>query len=237
MGAAAVANGADCLVLDVEGQYEGKYPQALVLHVVAALDGRRGLPGRARQLPVRRLSPGAAVFGLPRSGRRAVQRPAALLEGHRHHRRYQGYIHTWVWNRIYGRPIAPLGQVYNKPKAGQIRRFRALAMSHGFDGVSWWSWQSAGKRQWKAVGSPGLAGGGRSLPELSVPAPRLEGGLRRLGAAAARWRRVLGPDQRLLPGPRRRPPSTPSRRTTDCPRPATSTCRPGACWCRTSRSP
>jgi peptidoglycan hydrolase-like protein with peptidoglycan-binding domain len=50
--------------------------------------------------------------------------------------------------------MAPLGQVYNKPKAGQIRRFRALAMSHGFDGVSWWSWQSAGKRQWGAVGQP-----------------------------------------------------------------------------------
>src|SRR5262249_53295089 len=28
VGAAAVANGADCLVLDVEGQYEGKYAQA-----------------------------------------------------------------------------------------------------------------------------------------------------------------------------------------------------------------
>src|SRR4029450_6771416 len=32
--------------------------------------------------------------------------------------------------------------------------FRALAMSHGFDGVSWWSWQSARKRQWKAVSAP-----------------------------------------------------------------------------------
>ena len=28
VGAAAVARGADCLVLDVEGQYEGRYPQA-----------------------------------------------------------------------------------------------------------------------------------------------------------------------------------------------------------------
>ena len=30
----------------------------------------------------------------------------------------------------------------------------ALALSHGFAGVSWWSWQSAGKRQWKAVSAP-----------------------------------------------------------------------------------
>jgi peptidoglycan hydrolase-like protein with peptidoglycan-binding domain len=27
-------------------------------------------------------------------------------------------------------------------------------MSHGFDGVSWWSWQSARKRQWKALRAP-----------------------------------------------------------------------------------
>jgi peptidoglycan hydrolase-like protein with peptidoglycan-binding domain len=76
-----------------------------------------------------------------------------------------------VWNRIYQRPIEPLGQVYNHPKAGQIKRFRALAMSHGFDGVSWWSWQSAGKRQWKAVGqpvSPASAGPYPSYPFLRV---------------------------------------------------------------------
>ena len=86
-------------------------------------------------------------------------------------------------------------------RPGQIRRFRALAMSHGFDGVSWWSWQSAGKRQWKAVGSPvspAAAGPYPSYPFLHVG---LEGGLRRLGAAAAGRRWVLGPDQRLLPGP------------------------------------
>ena len=63
-----------------------------------------------------------------------------------------GFVHTWVWNRAYGRPILPLGQVYLNPKPRAIRRFRSLALSHGMQGVSWWSWQSAGKRQWKAVG-------------------------------------------------------------------------------------
>jgi hypothetical protein len=66
----------------------------------------------------------------------------------------QGYIHTWVWNRIYQRQIDPLGQVYSNPKANQIRRFRALALSHGFQGVSWWDWQEARNRQWQALSTP-----------------------------------------------------------------------------------
>ena len=139
-----------------------------------------------------------------------------------------GYIHTWVWNRIYGRPIAPLGQVYSRPKAGQIRRFRALAMSHGFEGVSWWDWQEAGKRQWKAVGQPvSPAAGpapirairsctsgprGTSSPGPSSCSPG--GGYTRAG------QRLL-PD--LDPGCRLRVPARPRAAR----RPATSTCRPG----------
>jgi hypothetical protein len=153
VGAAAVANGADCLVMDVEGQYEGKYPQAS--YYMSSLRSQIGAeyPVGLASFPYVDyhpalpfsvfLGPGGAQYNIPQLYWKDI---GTTVD--------QGYIHTWVWNRIYGRPIAPLGQVYNKPKAGQIRRFRALAMSHGFDGVSWWSWQSAGKRQWKAVGSP-----------------------------------------------------------------------------------
>jgi len=65
----------------------------------------------------------------------------------------QAFVHTYVFNRAYGRPILPTGQVYLKPKAKQVKRFRRLATAHGMAGVSWWSWQEAGKRQWKAVGA------------------------------------------------------------------------------------
>ena len=170
MGAAAVANGADCLVLDVEGQYEGKYPQAS--YYMSSLRSQIGpdYPVGLASFPYVDyhpalpysvfLGPGGAQYNVPQLYWKDI---GTTVD--------QGYIHTWVWNRIYGRPIAPLGQVYNKPKAGQIRRFRALAMSHGFDGVSWWSWQSAGKRQWKAVGSPvspAAAGPYPSYPFLHV---------------------------------------------------------------------
>jgi hypothetical protein len=170
VGAAAVANDADCLVLDVEGQYEGKYPQAS--YYMSSLRSRIGadFPVGLASFPYVDyhpalpysvfLGPGGAQYNVPQLYWKDI---GTTVD--------QGYIHTWVWNRIYGRPIAPLGQVYNKPKAGQIRRFRALAMSHGFAGVSWWSWQSAGKRQWKAVGSrvaPAAAGPYPSYPFLHL---------------------------------------------------------------------
>ncbi len=153
VGAAAVANGADCLVLDVEGQYEGKYPQAsyfmsslrsqvgpdypLGLASFPYVDYHPALPYSVF------LGPGGAQYNVPQLYWKDIGTTVDT-----------GYIHTWVWNRIYGRQIDPLGQVYSRPKAGQIKRFRALAMSHGFDGVSWWDWQEAGKRQWKALRQP-----------------------------------------------------------------------------------
>ena len=45
------------------------------------------LPARAGRLPVHRLPPGVPVLGVPRPRRRAVQRAADVLEGHRYERR------------------------------------------------------------------------------------------------------------------------------------------------------
>jgi hypothetical protein len=62
------------------------------------------------------------------------------------------FTHTYVYNRAYGRQILPIGQVYLNPSPKSVRRFRRLALSSGMQGVSWWSWQHAGKKQWRAVG-------------------------------------------------------------------------------------
>jgi hypothetical protein len=170
VGAAAVANGADCLVLDVEGQYEGKYPQAS--YFISSLRSRIGpdYPLGLASFPYVDyhpalpfsvfLGPGGAQYNVPQLYWKDI---GTTVDS--------GYTHTWVWNRIYQRPIVPLGQVYNRPKAGQIKRFRALAMSHGFEGVSWWSWQSAGKRQWQALRTP--VGPASATPYPSYPFLRL----------------------------------------------------------------
>jgi hypothetical protein len=153
VGAAAVARGADCLVMDVESQYEGRYPQASTyMSTLRSMVGGDYPIGLASfpyvdyhpALPYSVfLGPGGAQYNVPQLYWKDIGTTVDT-----------GFTHTWVWNRIYRRQIDPLGQVYNSPKAGQIKRFRALAMAHGFDGVSWWSWQSAGKRQWQAVGVP-----------------------------------------------------------------------------------
>ena len=153
VGAAAVANGADCLVLDVEGQYEGRYAQASTY-----MGTLRGLVGQDYPVALASfpyvdyhpalpysvfLGPGGAQYNVPQLYWKDIGTTPD-----------NGYIHTWVWNRIYRRPIDPLGQVYNNPKPKQVRRFRALALAHGFDGVSWWDWQEARGRQWKAISVP-----------------------------------------------------------------------------------
>jgi hypothetical protein len=167
VGAAAVVRGADCLVLDVEGQYEGRYPQAstymttlrsmvgpdypLALASFPYVDYHPALPFSVF------LGPGGAQYNLPQLYWKTI---GTTVDA--------GFAHTWVWNRAYGRPVLPLGQVYLNPKPAAIRRFRSLALAHGMEGVSWWSWQSAGKRQWKAVGGQVTAPAGY-FPYNSYP--------------------------------------------------------------------
>ena len=77
----------------------------------------------------------------------------------------EGYEHTFRFNRVYRRAIYPLGQTYDNPPIRQIRRFRRMAISYDFGGVSWWSWQETNRREWRALGRDvdgGVSGAGRS---------------------------------------------------------------------------
>jgi hypothetical protein len=153
VGAAAAARGADCLVIDAEGQYEGRYPQAstymtrlrslvgpnypVALAAFPYVDYHPAFPYSVF------LGPGGAQYNLPQLYWKTIGTSVDTA-----------WVHTYVFNRAYGRPILPLGQVYLNPSPAEILRFRQLAAASGMEGVSWWSWQSAGKRQWKAVGRP-----------------------------------------------------------------------------------
>ena len=48
------------------------------------------------------------------------------------------YAHTYVFNRLYGRAIYPLGQSYNSPSTRDVVRFRELSLAYGAQGLSWW---------------------------------------------------------------------------------------------------
>ena len=151
VAAAAVARGADCFVIDAEGHYEGRYVQAQTY--IGSLRARVGpaYPIALAAFPYVDYHP-AFPFSVFLGPDGAQYNAPQLYWKTIGHAVDTAFTHTYVFNRAYERPILPLGQVYLNPPAKQIRRFRSLALSHGMQGVSWWSWQHARKKQWKAVG-------------------------------------------------------------------------------------
>jgi hypothetical protein len=75
---------------------------------------------------------------------------------------------TVAHNRIYGTPMAPLGQSYDAPTAADVRRFRAVWAGYGAGGLSWWSWQASGAAAWAALTEPAPAAA--VLPDPGWPA-------------------------------------------------------------------
>jgi hypothetical protein len=53
------------------------------------------------------------------------------------------------------RPIAPVGQAYGGVPGKEMVRFAELVKSYGCMGISWWSWQHAGKEQIEAIKESG----------------------------------------------------------------------------------
>ena len=153
VGAAAVRNGADCLIIDAESEYEGKYVSAqtyisrLRSHVGANyplalagfpyVDYHPGFPYSVF------LGPGGAQYNVPQMYWKDIGTTTDAV-----------FAHTYAYNRIYGRSIFPLGQVYSRPSAHQIFRFRQLSRVYGAPGVSWWDWQEATGSAWNALSRP-----------------------------------------------------------------------------------
>jgi hypothetical protein len=150
-GAQAVKKGADCLVIDAESHYEGRYAAAdtyvdKLRHKIGAkfptalasfpyVDYHPGFPYSVF------LGKGGARFNLPQVYWKAIGVSVGAA-----------YKHTFIHNRVYRRPIDPIGQTYANPPIRQIQRFRRLAISYGLDGVSWWDWQETGRKEWRALG-------------------------------------------------------------------------------------
>jgi hypothetical protein len=171
-GAEAVGNGADCLVIDAESTYEGRYAAAdayvdRLRHKIGArfptalasfpyVDYHPGFPYSVF------LGPGGARYNIPQLYWRTIGVSVGAA-----------YTHMWTYNRVYGQRIYPLGQTYQNPPTRQIRRFRRMAISYGLGGVSWWDWQETSKREWHALGTdiggaiPGVTRPADAFPLLS----------------------------------------------------------------------
>lgn len=153
LGAGAVQEGAACLIIDAETEYQGRYAAAqryltllrqrvganypLGLAGFAYVDYHPGFPYSVF------LGPGGAQYNLPQMYWRDIGTSVDTV-----------YAHTYLYNRLYERPIYPLGQVFQNPPASQLVRFRQLSQAYGAPGVSWWDYQEATAAGWRAISKP-----------------------------------------------------------------------------------
>jgi peptidoglycan hydrolase-like protein with peptidoglycan-binding domain len=153
LGAEAVANGADCLVIDAEGEYEGRYGSAQTyitdLRVKIGVTYPLGLASFPYvydhpSFPYSVfLGPNGAQFNAPQMYWRDIGNSIDTA-----------YANTYIANRVYGRAIYPLGQTYSHPSNAELVRFREEAVDYGATGISWWDWQETPASEWTALAEP-----------------------------------------------------------------------------------
>jgi hypothetical protein len=144
MGVRAVEAGAQCLIIDAEAEYEGRYASAATyLHELRRLLGDSYPLGLA-SFPYVDYHPafpysvflgsGGAQFDMPQMYWLDIGRSVGTV-----------FRHTYTENRIYRRPVYPLGQTYGSPLVEEVELFRGLAVRYGAPGISWWdyAWTSA----------------------------------------------------------------------------------------------
>ena len=66
----------------------------------------------------------------------------------------QVYANTYIGNRIYSRPIFPLGQTYGGVSSADVLRFREEAVDYGATGFSFWDWQETPASGWSTLAAP-----------------------------------------------------------------------------------
>ena len=153
LGAQAVANGADCLVIDAESEYEGKYAaaQTYLTDLRAAIG--TGYPVGLASFPYVSYHPSFpySVF----LGANGAQYNAPQMYWHDIGVSVDTvYANTYIANRIYTRPIFPLGQTYGGVSSAEILRFREEAVDYGASGFSFWDWQETHETGWSALAAP-----------------------------------------------------------------------------------
>ena len=153
LGIEAAHDGADCLVIDAEVEYGGKYAAAQTY-----IDTLRAGVGPAYPIGLASfpyvdyhesipysvfLGPGGAQYNAPQIYWKTIGTSPD-----------DAFAHAYIENRIYGRLLTPLGQLYGSVTASGVERFRQVAAAYGVAALSWWDWQSATGAQWAALTAP-----------------------------------------------------------------------------------
>lgn len=167
LGAEAAANGADCLVIDAEAEYEGHYAAAQTY-----IEDLRAKIGPAYPLALASfpyvsyhpslpysvfMGPNGAQYNAPQMYWKDIGTSVDTV-----------YANTYIGNRIYGRPIFPLGQTYGGVSSSDVLRFREEAVDYGATGFSFWDWQETPASGWSALAAS-LAPLTSVVPNTSYP--------------------------------------------------------------------
>ncbi len=147
----AKRQGADCFVIDAETEYEGNYAGAdRYIRRLRNLVGPKFPLGLSTFPYVHYhpafpysvfLGPGAADTNLPQVYWKTIGTSVR-----------SSVDITWFHNRLYKRPIHPLGQTYLRPSRRDLLLFRKYMLAYDV-APSWWSWQETTPLGWKALAS------------------------------------------------------------------------------------
>ncbi|MDQ8044598.1 MAG: peptidoglycan-binding domain-containing protein [Solirubrobacteraceae bacterium] len=195
--AAAIASrttGEDCFVINAEDQYAGKYAQAS--QYVAAVRGAVGaafpvgftshpyVDAHASVPYSVFLGAGGAQADLPQVYWKDLGSSVDASSAR-----------TLATNRIYGQPIAPIGQQWDDPAPTDIARFRAVWAGYGATGVSWWRSELSSPATWGALSAPAPAAAPVADPGWPALTPGASGDMvLRLQQLLAVTQRSVKPD-------------------------------------------
>ncbi len=167
LGAKAASDGADCLVIDAEAEYEGHYAAAQTY--IADLRAKVGAsyPVALASFPYVSyhpsfpysvfLGPEGAQYNAPQMYWKDIGVSVDTI-----------YANTYIANRMYGRPIFPLGQTYGGISSSDLLRFREEAVDYGATGTSYWDWQETGASGWSTLAAP-MSALTSVTPNISYP--------------------------------------------------------------------
>ncbi len=168
LGAEAVADGAECLVIDAESQYEGRYSAAQTyIETLRAKIGATYPLGLASFPYVNYhesfpysvfLGSNGAQFNVPQMYWKDIGTTVAGV-----------YADTFEQNLVYGRPICPLGQTFENPSATELVAFRSDAVPYSGCPTSFWDWQETTATGWAALAAPLEADVAIPQPEATSP--------------------------------------------------------------------
>ena len=153
LGIRAIRDGADCLAIDAETEYQGRYSAAQTYVEDLRAGAGASYPIGLASFPYIDyhetfpysvfLGPGGAQYNAPQLYWHTIGDSPDTA-----------YARTFVENRIYQRPMLPVGQLYGGVPAAEVVRFRQVAAAYGATALSWWDWQSSSTSEWGALIAP-----------------------------------------------------------------------------------